>query len=412
MAAQKAGIRKAILAILRPDKGERPHAATAVPAMIELSPGQVSGGPRRSRLQASAVWRPAAGLALALIVAAGGLFGLRWFGLQREAAQFRAAQNNMERLDTYLQTCRQCEFKDDAKKALAQLYAAEIKSAGFDRAKLEKSLTICGLSCPDELRQEALRQLDALNAERTQYDAAQHDIGLLQSYVRECRACEFKDDANRLLSEFASKRPVAPQTQIARPDDETDVIPPVASAPKSVPESVPKSDPERAIAAGDYTIQGYEAFVRDFPSYLNSPAFRAVIERMQEQALWKEAEQTPSEDEKRKLCSRMLILYPHGEYADQARECLATPSVVPQQQDSDLCYVTTLIPFGKRLILRTGPSFRAQPLKTHLVAGLKLAVTERSGDWMHVRLQNGETGWALSKFLEACREPSISDTHN
>jgi PDZ domain/Bacterial SH3 domain len=375
------------------------------------------------------IWIPT-GAAL-LISVAGILFELGRLDEQREEAQYRAAQSDIEGLDTYLRTCRQCEFKNDAERRLGQLFAAEIRSVGFDRAKLEKSLTICGLSCPGELRQEARRRLDILDAEKTQYQATSDDIERLEGYVRDCRGCEFKHAAELRLPELRKRALIVPPTPIFDSVEETRTIPdPVPEVPdkrplvvpptpivesveeaRAIPDPVPEaSDPdvEYQKAVRLDSIEGYAAFLNKFPNYPKNPTIRTLIERRQEDTLWKEPEQAPSVDEKKKSCERLLILDPQGVYAERARQCLAATAPVLQPQDSGSCYfVKGLAPIGKRwLALRTAPSVRAQQTN-HVAPSTRLTLLERRSEWMHVRLESGETGWANSKYLQGCRNTSI-----
>src|SRR5271163_4484915 len=88
----------------------------------------------------NSVWMKLAASGAALFISVAGIIlELDRRNERREEAQYRAAQNDIDGLNTYLRTCRQCEFKDDAQLRLAQhLYGAEIRSAGFGRAEVEK----------------------------------------------------------------------------------------------------------------------------------------------------------------------------------------------------------------------------------------------------------------------------------
>jgi PDZ domain/Bacterial SH3 domain len=347
------------------------------------------------------IWIPA-GVAALLISVAGILFGLGRLDEQREEGRYRAAQNNIDGLDTYLRTCRQCKFKDDAERRLAQLYAAEIRSVGFDRAKLEKSLTICGLSCPDELRREVRRRLGVLDAEKTQYQATSDDVERLEGYVRDCKGCEFKYVVELRLSELRKRSLDAAPIPVVDSVEETRTI------PDPVLLKAPDPDVEYQKAVTLDSIEGYTAFLNEFPNYPKNPTIRTLIERRQQDTLWKEAEQAPSIDEKKKSCERLLILDPQSEYAERARQCLVATAPALQPRESDSCYfVTGLAPGGKRwLALRIAPGFQAQQTN-HVAPSTRLTLLEQRGEWMHVRLERGETGWANSKYLEGCRNTSI-----
>jgi PDZ domain/Bacterial SH3 domain len=372
----------------------------------------------------------AAGVAALLISVAGIRFELGRLEEQREEARYRAEQNDIEGLNTYLRTCRQCEFKDDAWRRLGQLYAAEFKSVGFDRAKLQKSLTNCGLSCPGELRQEARRRLAILDAEKKQYQATSDDMERLEGYVRDCMGCEFKYDAELRLPELRKRALIVPPTPIFDSVEETGTIAdPVLEVPDKRPLAVPptpivesveeaRAIPDPVLKAPDPdveyqkavrldSVEGYIAFLNEFPNYPKNPTIRTLIERRQEDTLWKEAEQAPSIDEKKKSCERLLILDPQGVYAERARQCLVATPPRPQPRKSDSCYfVTRLAPTRKMLALRTAPSFQARQ-SNHMAPSTRLTLLERRSEWMHVRLESGETGWANSKYLQGCRNTSI-----
>jgi Bacterial SH3 domain len=493
--------------------------------------------------------RLAIGLAAAILLLAGVLFGLHWLDVQGEEAQFRTAQNDIDRLDTYLRTCRQCEFRAAAEGRLMQLYAAEIGTAGFDRVKLERLQTICGLSCPGDLRREARTRLDVLDVEKAQYQAAQGDIARLEAFVQGCKFCEFKDDALRRLARLyaqslgsasfdraklkaflslctlhcAGDLHREAQTRLDALDAETaqyrtagDDIARLqayvngckgcerrvdaerrlaqlyaeaivsagldraklygllsicgANCPADVQREVQarrdildaekaqyqaaqddiaqleayahdcracefKADAQRLIAKlrktpdpllpppdaeEEYqkavrldTVEGYEAFLQYYPNHPKSQAVRKLIERKQEEALWKAAERAPG-NEKRRLCDRLLILYPQGAYAERARQCLAPPAADSQPRESDSCYYVTGLASSRRswLALRAAPSFQAPRSATRMSPGTRFTLLERRGEWMYVRLQGGQTGWANSKYTESCRNSSLPDTSN
>jgi hypothetical protein len=343
----------------------------------------------------------AAGVAAFLISIAGILFELGRHSEQEEEARYRAAQNDIDGLDSYLRTCRHCQFADDAEHRLAQLYAVEIKSAGFDRAKIGKSLTICGLSCPSELRQEAHRRLDILDAERAQYKTASDNAERLEAYKRHCAGCEFKDDADLRLSELHKRPLVVTPTPIVDVKETRTIPVPVTEGPEP--------DVENQMAVRPDGVEGYEALMQEFSDYPKNPTVRTSVERRREDILWKEAEQAPSSDEKKKLCERLLVLDPQGIYAERAKQCIvasAPPSL--HLQDSNSCYFVRNLAFAGKswLALRTAPSFQAQQ-SNHMAPSTRLTLLERRGDWMHVRLESGETGWAVSRNLAGCRSRLI-----
>ena len=62
-------------------------------------------------------------------------------------------------------------------------------------------------------------------------------------------------------------------------------------------------------------------------------------------------------------------------------------------------YVTGLNPYGDNyLSLRTGPGTHYTEID-RMGPGTRLEVIGRSGSWRHVRLENGEEGWAFGKYI-------------
>ena len=76
----------------------------------------------------------------------------------------------------------------------------------------------------------------------------------------------------------------------------------------------------------------------------------------------------------------------------------------PPPSAGNFHYVDGLDPKGFNwLALRTAPSSTAPWSPTHLAPGTLLTVMDISGDWLHVRLRSGETGWTSTKFVFCCR---------
>ncbi len=72
--------------------------------------------------------------------------------------------------------------------------------------------------------------------------------------------------------------------------------------------------------------------------------------------------------------------------------------VVPEPTAA--CTVGGLDPAGNNwLALRQEPNYQAAWLTTRMGPGILVRRLGRAGDWVHIRLSDGETGWAKAKFL-------------
>lgn len=329
-----------------------------------------------------------------------------------EAAQYKAAEGTIEGLITYLQNCRICEFKEAAERHLAEFYAEELQAAGYDRAKLTRFAAVCGARCADALVREAKRRLDSLDAEEAQFKAALDSSERLNVYLQNCKGCEFRGAAEQRLAALRAKDMPAAEREVAK------------DPPVSPPTPGRDPDVEYQQAVRLDSLEGYEAFLRDFPNYPKRAAILSLIEHKEEEKLWAEAETAPSEAEKLRIYDRLLLAYPQGVYSERARQKLADLLSRPAEHtlksgtDSaapSFYYVTGLDPNGNNwLALRTAPSFQAPWSTTHMGPDTLLTVIDRSGEWLQVRLQNGETGWANSKYVACCKtgnEPQTQNVH-
>jgi hypothetical protein len=67
-------------------------------------------------------------------------------------------------------------------------------------------------------------------------------------------------------------------------------------------------------------------------------------------------------------------------------------------------YVTGLDPDGDNwLALRSAPSLRVGWRQSRMESGTLLTVLGREGDWLHVRLLSGVTGYAYARYVSCCR---------
>ena len=137
--------------------------------------------------------------------------------LAAEEARYREAQDDPDRLRGYIAGCKACVFKGEAQATLEQderkrlaaertRLAAELAAAGTSRAALEQFVADCGTACPADLAAEARSRLDALAAEEARYREARDDPERLRAYLRECRACVFKGEAQARLEQDERKR--------------------------------------------------------------------------------------------------------------------------------------------------------------------------------------------------------------
>lgn len=78
----------------------------------------------------------------------------------------------------------------------------EFAAAHFDKAAIEKFLQSCGLFCPDELKSDGQNRLSLIATEETNYRAANDSSQKLRAYLRECRACNFRDEATARATEL------------------------------------------------------------------------------------------------------------------------------------------------------------------------------------------------------------------
>ena len=93
--------------------------------------------------------------------------------------------------------------------------------------------------------------------------------------------------------------------------------------------------------------------------------------------------------------------------SDVASASFTAPPVVRppvQPPQNSFYYVTGLNPNGDNwLALRNAPSSTAPWSSTRMGPDTLLAKIGEDGEWMHVRLLSGETGWANAKFIACCR---------
>ena len=159
------------------DETQRPVSVSAVKNAMSGLPGRPSAGrgpeigpERRPR---STVWRVAAGIVIALGAGVAGY----WFYTNEQKAKLAEIQK------------------------MNQL----LQEAAFDQPAIENMLHSCGSSCPADIKTQALSRLDLIAAEQHAYQAAQNDPAKLRAYVRDCKACVLKSDAEKQVQLISRK---------------------------------------------------------------------------------------------------------------------------------------------------------------------------------------------------------------
>ena len=199
------------------------------------------------------------------------------------------------------------------------------------------------------------------------------------------------------------------------------IIPPVPVA--ATPQGTTRNpDVEYSQAVLTDTVDTYKQFLQDFPDHSKKAIIVALIDRKNEEILWKQAERTTDDAEKARIYDRLVLSFDHGAFTEKARQRLqelrdkgtARPNPVivrtvppaPAPAAASYYYVTGLDPYGDNFLsLRSGPggvAGTAAELK-RMGPNTLLTLLETRGKWMHVRLLDGETGWAYSKYVACCR---------
>lgn len=161
---------------------------------------------------------------------------------------------------------------------------------------------------------------------------------------------------------------------------------------------------QRAVASCEDRLAA-STYLSGFPA----GRFRGVVEalgqdcerRRLEQIADRQRQQDHADEQRRR--EDELRRQEEARRQDEARR-------VEQQRRSELSpsgtfyYVTGLDSNGDNwLALRTAPSFRAGWSQTRMGPGTLLTLLGREGDWLHVRLLSGETGYAFARYVACCR---------
>jgi serine/threonine protein kinase/uncharacterized membrane protein len=95
------------------------------------------------------------------------------------------------------------ELRQRVATANFQEISGELNSAGYNEAAVRNLLSSCKTkSCPTNLRVAAEHRLEVIGNERTARYEAQDDLKLLQTYIQDCQACEFLDDAKTRVGQL------------------------------------------------------------------------------------------------------------------------------------------------------------------------------------------------------------------
>jgi hypothetical protein len=244
------------------------------------------------------------------------------------------------------------------------------QSAGTRQA-YEEYLAQCTRDSPCRFKQDALerfsnfRETENLRQDRKLWEDAQK-ARRPDQYLKDCEqqrtGCFFRE-----LAEWEAKRqpntaepttPRPPETPVATVDKDTKLF-----------------DAARALN----TVQAYQAYLDQFPDGFYAAMARAAIERLKPRV---EASRPP-----------------------EPQTPTYSPPVYSPPSRPSYHYVTGLDPTGWNwLALRSRPSYQAPWSTTKMGPGTLLTVLGRQGEWLHVRLQNGETGWANSRYVSCCRQ--------
>jgi hypothetical protein len=123
--------------------------------------------------------------------------------LQDEGA-FMSALDDLVRLRAYINDCRLCAFRDEARRRVSSIELEELymrlERAGLERERLEAVLKTCGPSCPEILRVEVQSRLalgPKIESDKATYLRAREDIATLRSYVCSCTDCFYAENARQ-----------------------------------------------------------------------------------------------------------------------------------------------------------------------------------------------------------------------
>ena len=197
------------------------------------------------------------------------------------------------------------------------------------------------------------------------------------------------------------------------------IVPPDPAAPAAQgPARNPDVEYSQAVLTD--TVETYKQFLQDFPAHPKKAIVIALIDRKNEEILWKQAERATDDSEKARIYDRLVLSFEHGAFAEKARQRLQdlrdkaaprpNPAIAraepPTAVATSYYYVTGLNPNGDNFLsLRSGPGGGAGPATElkRMGPNTLLTLLETRGQWLHVRLLDGQTGWAFSRYVACCR---------
>ncbi len=128
-----------------------------------------------------------------------------------EEAAYREAAGDKAKLRAFADACKACGLQADARRDADEIDRREreaqmarltrrLEEVAYNRAALERFLSECGPTCPDTLRAQAQAKLDLERSETLLFRNASEDAERLRAYVRDCRICAYKSDAETQLA--------------------------------------------------------------------------------------------------------------------------------------------------------------------------------------------------------------------
>lgn len=105
----------------------------------------------------------------------------------------------------WLDVTQKAELAEATRAELKEL-TEKLEQAHYDRGGIEEFLRNCGDSCPTAIKEEARVRLDSVATEDRTYETAKGDADHLRAYMRNCKACNFKSDAEKQLSFIEAER--------------------------------------------------------------------------------------------------------------------------------------------------------------------------------------------------------------
>ncbi len=140
---------------------------------------------------------------------------------QKEEAEYRAARDDMQRLQAYVKNCKICAFKNAARQEIASLQEqaaaalrdlAQYRDARGNLQQLQAYASQCTVCAFKHAAQQQIASLEERAAtarrEEIQYRNARGNLQRLKAYVGNCTVCAFKHDAQQQIAWLQNPMPV------------------------------------------------------------------------------------------------------------------------------------------------------------------------------------------------------------